>query len=130
MEKVITATVVAAAAAIALGTIGAGAANADNSQDIQFMQLLDAHNIQTNELGVLWAHQICANIDAGSTPGSQVGEVYRLTARNFTYDMSLWFMAASIVEYCPWNAPAVWAGVPATPTGAPVAQVPVREQIA
>ena len=78
---------------------------------MQFITTLQSHGIQGNLLGIPWAYGICSNITSRMSSGwtlnnatmQSVNDVYLGTAANFDYESSMWFVAASIVTYCPWN---------------------------
>ena len=92
---------------------GTPSAHADNAQDVVFLALLEEHGIQGNVLGIPWAHRVCDNTDAwqasgyplGSALVTEVNRVYAETDRYFTRDSAEWFVAISVVTYCPWNNP-------------------------
>jgi hypothetical protein len=77
-----------------------------DTPDSNFVNLLAEHDIQPNGLGITWAHQICDNLDHGSDPVTEVEKVFGATGLDMTEEKSRWFVAASIVVYCPWNNPA------------------------
>jgi hypothetical protein len=81
---------------------GAGVARADFHSDVQFLSLLDQHGIQVQNTS--WAHGICADLDAGSSPFEEVNKVYYGSPLN--RDQSMWFTSAAIVVYCPWHSTA------------------------
>lgn len=87
------------------GLIGAGlmqtAIARSDTLDSEFVNLLAEHNIQPNGLGITWAHQICDNLDHGSTPVIESEKVYNATGLDMDEDKSTWFTAAAIVVYCP-----------------------------
>ncbi len=97
-------------AMITLGSlVGAGTASADNSQDVQFIALLEYAGIQGNALGIPMAYGACANVDAnrysyGLWPATDhaIDQVY-YASPGLTRDGALRFVSAAIVVYCPWN---------------------------
>lgn len=90
-----------AAAALAAGVALAAPAQADFHQDVQFMALLDSHHIEVVDNNTSWAHGVCNGLDQGYTPQQETEAVYRASPLN--HDDSMWFVAASMVVYCPWH---------------------------
>jgi hypothetical protein len=92
----------------------AGNAKADNSQDVQFLALLQQHDIESNALGIPLGHAVCTDVDAAQAQGvslrsaliNEVRAVYRVTPLDFDMDHSISFVAAALLVYCPWDLPA------------------------
>lgn len=76
-----------------------------DTPDSEFVNLLAEKGISANDLGITWAHQICDHLDHGSDPVTEVEKVYGATGLDMTEEKSRWFVASSIVVYCPWNDP-------------------------
>jgi hypothetical protein len=76
-----------------------------DTQDSEFVNLLAEKGISPNSDGIGVAHQICDHLDHGSNLNVEAGKVYAATDSSMDMDKSEWFVAASVVVYCPWNDP-------------------------
>lgn len=98
----------AMSAVVALGIIAnavAAPANADASQDAQFLSLItqDGMTFKSADSAIYQGRMICTLLDEGYS----VAAVDRAAQSAFytDEDHALSVMAAAVVSYCPWNDP-------------------------
>ncbi|HJT96178.1 MAG TPA: DUF732 domain-containing protein [Mycobacterium sp.] len=99
MSKLRTRLLLAAAAAGALLIGAPAAAHATPAQDAQFYTLLGNVGIAPTVLSTAYAHNVCANVWAGSSPWTEVSRIY--SAGGLDWDSATRFVTAAILVYCP-----------------------------